>query len=156
MEGRAARFEEALQVCKQAGFQRSYAWTCRDYATTLVDSKSRPDRVRATELIAEALAVAEEPGMKALQAKLVELKQRISESVGLREPDALSLREVEVLGLIAFGAPNKAVAEQLFISPHTVVRHVAKIYMKIPGANNRAEAAIYAQSHGLVDGVEPD
>jgi DNA-binding CsgD family transcriptional regulator len=67
-----------------------------------------------------------------------------------RYPDGLSAREVEVLRFVAAGLTNEAVAEQLHISPHTVIRHMTNIFQKA-SLRNRAEAAAYAQRHGLVD-----
>jgi DNA-binding CsgD family transcriptional regulator len=64
-------------------------------------------------------------------------------------PDGLSAREVEVLCLIAGGRSNRQIADQLVISPNTVLRHVAHIFAKT-GAANRAEAAAYAIRNGLV------
>ena len=43
----------------------------------------------------------------------------------------LSAREEEVLGLIAGGATNAEIAEQLFLSPHTVKDHASSIYRKL-------------------------
>jgi DNA-binding NarL/FixJ family response regulator len=63
-------------------------------------------------------------------------------------PAGLTGREVEVLRLIAAGHSNRAIAEALFISPNTVLRHVSNIFAKI-GVANRAEAAAYATRQGL-------
>jgi DNA-binding CsgD family transcriptional regulator len=64
-------------------------------------------------------------------------------------PDGLSPREVEVLRLLAAGGSNKGIARDLYLSPATVQRHVANIYLKID-ARNRAEATTYAHRHGIV------
>jgi DNA-binding CsgD family transcriptional regulator/pimeloyl-ACP methyl ester carboxylesterase len=61
----------------------------------------------------------------------------------------LSVREIEVLRLVAAGKSNQQVADELVISPFTVNRHVSNIFAKT-GAVNRAEAASYAHRHGLV------
>jgi DNA-binding CsgD family transcriptional regulator len=61
----------------------------------------------------------------------------------------LSLREVEVLQLIAAGKTNQEIADGLFISHNTVASHIRNIFAKIDSAN-RAEAACYAIRHGLV------
>lgn len=66
-----------------------------------------------------------------------------------RYPDGLTVREVEVLALVASGASNAEVARALFLSPGTVHWHTVRIYQKI-GASGRAEAAAYAVRHGLV------
>lgn len=60
----------------------------------------------------------------------------------------LSRREAEVLGLLAGGGSNRDIAKALFLSPRTVQRHVANLYLKI-GVHSRAEATAYAIGHGL-------
>jgi DNA-binding NarL/FixJ family response regulator len=55
----------------------------------------------------------------------------------------LSVRQWEVLELIAAGASNQAIAARLHISPHTAARHVASILGKL-GAASRGEAAARA------------
>ena len=60
----------------------------------------------------------------------------------------LTERESEVLRLIATGNSNREIAETLFLSPRTVERHIANIYLKIH-AHNKAEAVAYARSDGL-------
>ncbi|MGY4766663.1 LuxR C-terminal-related transcriptional regulator [Kribbella sp. CWNU-51] len=61
---------------------------------------------------------------------------------------SLSPRELEVLQLLATGATNRAVAEQLFLSERTIARHVSNIFGKL-GVNSRAAATAYAYEHGL-------
>jgi pimeloyl-ACP methyl ester carboxylesterase len=63
-------------------------------------------------------------------------------------PDDLSPRELEVLRLIAAGASNQQIADELVISVNTVVRHVGNILTKT-GLSNRTAAAAYAHQHGL-------
>lgn len=53
--------------------------------------------------------------------------------------DALSIREVEVMELIARGGANKVIARELCITEKTVKNHVRHIYEKL-GAANRSEA----------------
>jgi DNA-binding CsgD family transcriptional regulator len=53
----------------------------------------------------------------------------------------LSEREIEVLSLAADGLTNKQIGEKLFLSPHTIARHLANARAKL-GASNRAEAAV--------------
>ncbi|WP_194410502.1 LuxR family transcriptional regulator [Microbacterium cremeum] len=62
----------------------------------------------------------------------------------------LTPREREVLALVAQGAPNRRVAEQLFISEKTVSRHLANIYVKI-GVGSRTAAAAWWHSQGVAD-----
>jgi DNA-binding NarL/FixJ family response regulator len=62
----------------------------------------------------------------------------------------LSLREAEVLRLVARGSSNRAIAERLFLSERTVAHHVGNILAKLQLAN-RAAATAFAYEHGLVD-----
>ncbi len=61
----------------------------------------------------------------------------------------LSVREIEVLRLVATGKSNQQIADELVISLNTVRRHVSNIFDKT-GVANRTEAAAYARDHGLV------
>jgi len=65
------------------------------------------------------------------------------------ESEALSPREVDILRLVAQGLSNTEIAERLFLSPHTVHRHVANIRTKL-GVPSRAAAVGYATRHGLL------
>jgi LuxR family transcriptional regulator, maltose regulon positive regulatory protein len=62
---------------------------------------------------------------------------------------ALSAREVEVLGLLAAGKSNPAIAEELVITLDTVKRHVTHILDKL-GAANRTQAVTRARELGLL------
>lgn len=61
---------------------------------------------------------------------------------------ALSQREREVLGLVATGATNREIAQQLHLSPHTVKEYVSAVYRKL-AVRNRAEAVQRAASLGI-------
>jgi DNA-binding CsgD family transcriptional regulator len=61
----------------------------------------------------------------------------------------LTARELEVLRLVAAGATNRAIAEQLVLSERTVDRHVSNILAKI-GVSSRTAAAAYAIERQLV------
>ena len=66
----------------------------------------------------------------------------------------LSERELEILKLVATGASNKEIAQQLYISANTVKVHLRNIFAKI-NATTRTEAAMYAVQIGLVQ-TAPD
>ncbi|HEU0075029.1 MAG TPA: alpha/beta fold hydrolase [Dehalococcoidia bacterium] len=60
----------------------------------------------------------------------------------------LTVRETEVLGLLASGLSNKEIAALLTLAVTTVERHLVNVYAKI-GARGRADATAYALRHGL-------
>jgi NarL family two-component system response regulator LiaR len=62
-------------------------------------------------------------------------------------PDALTPRELEVLGAIARGRTNRAIAAELVISEQTVKTHVSSILAKLHLAH-RTQVAIYALQRG--------
>jgi DNA-binding NarL/FixJ family response regulator len=64
-------------------------------------------------------------------------------------PSMLSPREREVLGLVAAGLPNKAIARTLGISDHTVKFHVSSVLTKL-GASSRTEAVTLATRQGIL------
>jgi DNA-binding NarL/FixJ family response regulator len=60
----------------------------------------------------------------------------------------LSLRELEVLGLVSKGMSNNEIALILSLSEKTVRNHVSAILTKL-GLSNRIEAATYAVRHEI-------
>ena len=65
-----------------------------------------------------------------------------------RPDDVLTAREREVIGLIARGRANKAIALELGVSEKTVKSHVSNIFGKL-GLTDRTQAALYAVRHGI-------
>jgi DNA-binding NarL/FixJ family response regulator len=66
-----------------------------------------------------------------------------------RQPDGLSQREIEMLGLLARrGLSNPQIAQALFITRKTVEHHLEHIYTKL-GLSCRTAAATYAVQHRL-------
>ena len=66
---------------------------------------------------------------------------------GLTRPE-LSVRESEVLRLVAGGLPNKRIARELQISEKTVKAHLTQVFQRI-GVTDRTQAALWARDHGL-------
>jgi DNA-binding NarL/FixJ family response regulator len=64
--------------------------------------------------------------------------------------DQLSLREIDVLRLIAAGNANKQIAGRLGIAEDTVKSHVTSILSKL-GANDRTHAVTTALKRGLIE-----
>jgi two-component system nitrate/nitrite response regulator NarL len=61
---------------------------------------------------------------------------------------SLTLRELEVIALIAEGLKNKQIAERLFISETTVTHHLSSIFSKL-GVSGRLELVVYGFAHSL-------
>jgi non-specific serine/threonine protein kinase len=63
--------------------------------------------------------------------------------------ETLTSREVEVLILISSGASNQQISEELFLSIHTVKRHVVHILRKL-GVSSRTQSAARARELGVL------
>ena len=69
------------------------------------------------------------------------------------EVETLTLREIEVLQLLAKGYTNRQIAEYLSLSPRTVEGHRANLSGKL-GLHSRVELVEYAEKHGLLKSRE--
>jgi ATP/maltotriose-dependent transcriptional regulator MalT len=115
------RFRAALRLHETWAAPRLIAATLAEHAAML-RRRGRPgDRQRATHLHTQTA-------------------RRVPTSRA--GPDGLTERENEILTLLAAGHSNKDIARRLYLSVHTVQRHIANVYSKI-GAHNRAEATAY-------------
>lgn len=63
------------------------------------------------------------------------------------ETATLTEREIEILRLAATGLPNKAIAEDLSVSPRTVQLHLAHVFQKL-GVASRTEAVVTGLKRG--------
>jgi DNA-binding CsgD family transcriptional regulator len=72
----------------------------------------------------------------------------LSGSVSSGDGFGLTIRELEVLRLVAAGRSNRDIASELFISPKTASVHVSNILGKL-GVTSRGEAAAKAHAKGL-------
>lgn len=61
----------------------------------------------------------------------------------------LSQREMEILEKISEGSNYQEIAEQLFIAPKTVRKHIENIYRKLQ-VHNKVEAIQLAMKHGII------
>ena len=64
--------------------------------------------------------------------------------------ETISEREKDIIRCVASGKSNKEIAEELFISPHTVATHRRNINAKL-GIHSSAGLTIYAIIHNIID-----
>ncbi len=89
---------------------------------------------------------------------LGELLERLAGRGNAREGSrrlvlSLTRREREILALLAHGADNDAMAEELFISPQTARTHVQNVLAKL-GVHSRLEAAAFVNKNALLEELE--
>jgi len=70
-----------------------------------------------------------------------------------QESNYLTPSEIEIVKLIASGLTTKEIAQQKFISFHTVMSHRKNIFRKL-NINNSSELLMYAIRAGLIDNIE--
>jgi DNA-binding NarL/FixJ family response regulator len=122
----------------------------RVYPLVLLTSEGQPawtldalrHGVRAVEAATNSLAVLDPQDLDALLSAAAP-----AQYAGLTS--ALTVRELEVLRMLAEGAANKVIAWKLGISEHTVKFHVASILSKL-NASSRTEAVTIGIRNGLV------
>jgi DNA-binding NarL/FixJ family response regulator len=144
------RFQHAVTVAGRLQARPMIARSQEGQARALL-ARDRPgDRQQAASLLGEVVATAQELGIHGLGERASALLKELGPPAAPAWPAGLTGREVEVLRLIATGHSNRAIAQALFISPNTVLRHVSNIFTKT-GVANRAEAAAYATRKGLTE-----
>lgn len=111
-----------------------------------------PRSATAEEILQTAIAAA--AGLVVLHPDAIDVLLPVLPAVG-RAVDAstplqaLTAREIEVLGMLAEGLGNKAIAKRLNISEHTVKFHVSSIFTKL-NASSRTEAVTLGARQGLI------
>jgi DNA-binding NarL/FixJ family response regulator len=101
---------------------------------------------------AEALASAIrslKQGLAVFDPSLLRSLVAAEDAEGGESESALSPREMDVLRLLADGLSNRAIAEELVISEHTVKFHVNSIMGKL-NAESRTEAVVIAMRAGII------
>jgi DNA-binding NarL/FixJ family response regulator len=111
-----------------------------------------PRRATAEEILQAVVAAA--AGLVVLHPDAIDLLLPVLSSVTQPVDEAslvqaLTPREIEVLGMLAEGLGNKAIARRLSISEHTVKFHVSSIFTKL-NARSRTEAVTLGARQGLI------
>jgi DNA-binding NarL/FixJ family response regulator len=145
--GRLVRAEVLL-----TGGDHSGARQAAEDAADLFAACSAPyEAAQARMLLSEALKALGRPERARAEAHAAGEAFALLGTRGPR-PSAsheLSPREVDILRLVARGLGDARIAERLFLSPHTVHRHVANIRTKL-GVSSRAAAVAHATHHGML------
>jgi len=137
-QSRASALDDALAALETSPFRLVDVWIRLDLGRELAAAGSE----RAVPELKQAAVDASECG--ALTA--LELAEQALRSLGIRTwrrgaaAKPLTEREHEIVRLIAAGASNPEIAQQLFLSRKTVERHVSNVLKKV-GVRNRAELA---------------
>jgi two-component system, NarL family, response regulator YdfI len=105
-----------------------------------------PDTSTESELCAAMVAIAK--GWLVLPPTAIELFDRREKST-TPAPQILTPREIEVLVQIGAGLRNKAIAQNLHISDHTVKFHISSIFQKLD-VSTRTEAVTAGIEIGLI------
>lgn len=165
-----------LQVVPRASHQQS-SWRAADPAPVEIAAVDRNERASAGRdrvVLDRAAAAVRDNLLEAAQAaaeasrRAQVLAQMLDEAIATLAIDheaqptpapqaetrapgatsALSRRERDVLTRVARGRSNKAIAEELYVSPNTVKTHVASLLRKL-NVNTRAQLATIAVQQGL-------
>lgn len=123
---------------------------CAEDAIDLFTASSAPyEAAEARLLLSEALEGLGRPERAAAEVRAAREAFALLGAKGQGHGGAglLSPRETDILRLIAQGHGDAAIAERLFLSPHTVHRHVANIRTKL-GVSSRAAAVARARGEG--------
>jgi NarL family two-component system response regulator LiaR len=84
----------------------------------------------------------------ALASKVLDEFRRLSQlAPESQDVESLTPGELDVLRLVAQGADNKMIGEQLFLSESTVANRLSTIYQKLH-VNNRTQATLVALRRG--------
>ncbi len=109
-----------------------------------------PQEATAEEIVAAVKAAA--AGLVVLHPDLLDViipAPSLPRALPTTPNQALTPREIEVLGMLAEGLGNKAIARRLSISEHTVKFHVGSLFAKL-NASSRTEAVTLGARQGLI------
>ncbi len=149
LETARQHFEDAVDLYRRSGSSYETARTRLELARVLRAAGRGAEaegEARASLQAFESMGAAAEAARAS--AFLKEGTPAAPASDGKQLP-GLSARESEVLCLVAQGLSNPEIAERLFLSEHTVKRHVANILAKLD-LPSRVAAAAYAVRQGAL------
>jgi DNA-binding CsgD family transcriptional regulator len=131
--------ESTAREAEELGFVLDALWTRLDLGARL----GAADRSNAKEILDGVAQLAEESGAQTIVAVAEKRLRMLGVRTWRRGASGRALlteRELAIARLIAAGASNPEIAQQLFLSRKTVERHVSNV-LKKAGVRNRAELA---------------
>ncbi|MBB4694454.1 ATP-binding protein [Paractinoplanes abujensis] len=147
LEGGAGRWAETVEAWRADGHRHELASALLRQAEA---QAATGDRAAAAGAIAESVAIAAALGAVPLTEAADTLSRRLGIRPSAHRDELLTVREREVLRLVAEGHSNSRIAAGLYISPKTASVHVSRIIAKLQ-VSNRGEAAAVARRLGLLD-----
>ena len=139
LSGARLHFEDAIDLYQRCGAPFEIARARLDLARVLGALGRKAAAVQEIRrAIDELTPLNADLELSRARAMLAQPGANVSQKV-------LSARELEVLRLISTGLSNSAIAEKLFISEHTVHRHVANMLTKLNVPSRSAAVALVAQ-----------
>jgi len=129
---------------------KNLAATIPDSQMSILEGESTAPYLGDTDIVISTLRrFLDSDDQSTVQAVDVDLLDRNPHPDNAALPRRLTAREIQVLCMVATGWTNNEVAAELILSLRTVERHIGNIYSKI-GARGRADATVFALTHGLV------
>jgi ATP/maltotriose-dependent transcriptional regulator MalT len=146
-------FEDAVDLYLESGAPYETAGARLELARALAALRQIDDAThearRAHDLLVELKAELELGRARALLESLSATDGSAGARASERDSAGLSSREIEVLQLVAAGLNNQAIGERLFVSEHTIHRHLANVFAKL-SVSSRAAAVAQAARRGLL------
>ena len=142
-------YADAFTLTKDSGNIIGDCEAAHAYAKALIARDNRVDTAAAVDVLHHGIGVAKSSGLKFLLVTMTGMFEKVSSGKKIY-PAGLTEREVDVVRLIVAGKSNPKIAEELFISLNTVLRHVSNIFGKLE-VSNRTEAGIKAVDLGVAE-----
>jgi DNA-binding NarL/FixJ family response regulator len=136
-------FEDAIEAFDEAGAPFEASQSRVELALVLGRADQTEAALREIRRAIKALSVLH---AEAAMKRAAGVETQLQAPAPRADTSGLSRRELEVIRLIAAGGSNPRIASRLFISDHTVHRHVANILDKL---NVRSRSAIVAKAAAL-------
>lgn len=95
--------------------------------------------------VIRGVAQGEAPLSRAMTSKILKYFRDTSAARSGKSKHELTPRETNILELLSQGTTDREIAETLFISEHTVKKHVQNILRKLHVSNRTAAASLYSR-----------